>query len=153
MVDTVTIVVAHISRERGQSLLNVDQCFSLKAGADFLQRINEPRHFVGRNPAVQSKPIEPRHAAFGQPSTLQWPIGAAPSDFVVGRMVRWRANPPPVHRRRDRLAETGKLPGFRRLAALVREIVDRQIIRLVALQSLIKFVARQILSELATLAR
>ena len=47
MVDTVTIEVAHISRERGQSLLNVDQCFCLEAGADFLQRVNEPGQLVG----------------------------------------------------------------------------------------------------------
>ena len=60
MVDTVTIVVAHISRERGQSLLNVDQCLRFEAGADFLQRIDEPGHFVGRDPPVQSEPVEPR---------------------------------------------------------------------------------------------
>ena len=32
MRDTVTIVVVHLSREHGQSLFNVDQCFYLKAG-------------------------------------------------------------------------------------------------------------------------
>jgi hypothetical protein len=46
MVETVTIVIAYISCERGQSLLNVDQCFSLEAGADNLQGIDEPRHLV-----------------------------------------------------------------------------------------------------------
>ena len=46
MKDVVTIVVAHTSRQQGQSLLNVGQEFRLKAGADFLQRVNEPGHFV-----------------------------------------------------------------------------------------------------------
>ena len=53
MKDAVTIVVVHVSRQQGQSLLNVGQDFRLKAGADFLQRIDEPRHFVGPDPAVQ----------------------------------------------------------------------------------------------------
>ena len=61
MRDALTIVVVHVSRQLGQSLLNVDQCFRLKAGADFLQRINEPGHFVGPDPTVQSQPIEPGH--------------------------------------------------------------------------------------------
>ena len=59
MKDAVTIVVVHISRQQGQSLLHVGQELRLKAGADFLQRINEPGHFVGPDPPVQSKPIEP----------------------------------------------------------------------------------------------
>jgi hypothetical protein len=46
MDDTVTIVVAYLSRQRGQSLLNVDQCFCLKVGADLFQRIDEPIHFA-----------------------------------------------------------------------------------------------------------
>ena len=61
MKDAVTIVVVHISRQQGQSLLHVGQDLRLKAGADFLQRINEPGHFVGPDPPVQSKPIEPGH--------------------------------------------------------------------------------------------
>ena len=61
MKDAVTIVVVHISRQQGQSLLNVGQHLRLKAGADFLQRIDEPGHFVGPDLAVQSKPIEPCH--------------------------------------------------------------------------------------------
>jgi hypothetical protein len=32
-----TIVMIHILRQQGQSLLNVDQRFRLKAGAEFLQ--------------------------------------------------------------------------------------------------------------------
>ena len=56
-----TIVVVHISRQQGQSLLNVGQDLRLKAGADFLQRVDEPRHFVGPDPPVQRKPIEPGH--------------------------------------------------------------------------------------------
>jgi hypothetical protein len=36
MKDTVTIVIVHISRQHGQSLLNVDQDLRLNAGADFL---------------------------------------------------------------------------------------------------------------------
>ena len=61
MRDAVTIVVVHISRQQGQSLLHVGQDLRLKAGADFLQRVNEPGHFVGPDPAVQAKPIEPGH--------------------------------------------------------------------------------------------
>ena len=45
-----TILVVHISRQQGQPMLNVGQHLRLKAGADFLQRIDKPRHFVGRNP-------------------------------------------------------------------------------------------------------
>ena len=36
MKDVVTIVVAHISRQHSESLLNVDQDLRLYAGADFL---------------------------------------------------------------------------------------------------------------------
>ena len=61
MKDAVTIVVVHISRQQGQSLLNVGQELCLKAGSDFLQRVDEPRHFVGPDPTVQRKPIEPGH--------------------------------------------------------------------------------------------
>ena len=61
MRDAVTIVVVHISRQQGQSLLNVGQEFRLKAGADFLQRVNEPGHFVGPDPPIQCKSIEPGH--------------------------------------------------------------------------------------------
>ena len=39
MKDAVTIVVFHISRQHGQSLLNVGQDLRLKAGADFLQGV------------------------------------------------------------------------------------------------------------------
>ena len=42
--DAVTIVVVHISRQQGQSLLHVGQHLRLKAGADFLQSINGPAH-------------------------------------------------------------------------------------------------------------
>ena len=59
MSDAVTIVVVHFSRQQGQSLLHVGQDLRLKAGANFLQRINEPGHFVGRDPTVQRKPIDP----------------------------------------------------------------------------------------------
>ena len=44
MKDALTIVVFHVSRQQGQSLLHVGQEFRLKAGPDFLQRINKPRH-------------------------------------------------------------------------------------------------------------
>ena len=40
MKDALIIVVVHISRQHGQSLLNVSQ--RLKAGADFFQRLSEP---------------------------------------------------------------------------------------------------------------
>jgi hypothetical protein len=46
----VTILVFHISRQQGQPTLHVGQEFRLKAGPDFLQRINEPGHFVGPDP-------------------------------------------------------------------------------------------------------
>ena len=39
MKDALTIVVVHISRQQGQSLLHVRQHLRLKAGPDFLQRI------------------------------------------------------------------------------------------------------------------
>jgi hypothetical protein len=55
MKDAVTIVVVHTSRQHGQSLLNVE------AGANFLQRVNGPGHFVGPDPPVQRKPIKPGH--------------------------------------------------------------------------------------------
>jgi hypothetical protein len=42
MKDAVTIVVVHLSRQQGQLLLNVGQDLRVKAGADFLQRIDEP---------------------------------------------------------------------------------------------------------------
>ena len=61
MRDALTIVVVHISRQQGQSLLHVGQHLRLKAGADFLQRIDKPGHFVGPDPTVQSEPIEPGH--------------------------------------------------------------------------------------------
>jgi hypothetical protein len=61
MNDAVTIVIVHISRQQSQPLLYFDQELSLKASADFLQRINEAGHFVGPHPPVQSKPIEPGH--------------------------------------------------------------------------------------------
>ena len=54
-------MVVHISRQQGQSLLHVGQEFSLEAGADFFQRVNEPGHFVGPDPSVQRKPIQPGH--------------------------------------------------------------------------------------------
>ena len=63
MKDALTIEVVHISRQHGQSLLNVGQDLRLKAGTDFLQRIDEPGHFVGPDPAVQPKTIEPGHFA------------------------------------------------------------------------------------------
>jgi hypothetical protein len=47
MSDALTILGVHISRQQGQSLLHVRQQLRLKAGADFLQRVNEPGHFVG----------------------------------------------------------------------------------------------------------
>jgi hypothetical protein len=61
MRDALTIVVVHISRQQDEPLLDVDQGFCLQAGADFLQRINEPGHFVGPDPTVQREPIEPGH--------------------------------------------------------------------------------------------
>ena len=63
MNDAVTIVVVQTSRQQGQSLLCVRQHFRLKAGTDFLQRVDEPGHFVGPDPAVQREPIEPGHLA------------------------------------------------------------------------------------------
>ena len=44
-----------------QPLLCVGQDFGLNAGT--LQRINESGHFVGRDPPVQRKPVQPRHLA------------------------------------------------------------------------------------------
>ena len=61
MRDAVTILVVHVSRQQGQSLLHVGQEFRLKAGPDFLQRINEPGHFVGPDPTIQRQSIEPGH--------------------------------------------------------------------------------------------
>jgi len=61
MRDALTIVVVHISRQQYQPLLNVGQQFGLKAGPDFLQRVNKPGHFVGPDPPIQRKPIEPGH--------------------------------------------------------------------------------------------
>ena len=61
MKEALTIVVVHISRQQGQSLLHVGQDLSLKAGADFLQRVNEPGHFVRPDPPVQARTIEPGH--------------------------------------------------------------------------------------------
>ena len=54
-------MVVHISRQQGQSLLYVRQQLRLKAGPDFLQRIDEPGHFVGPDPTIQRQPIEPSH--------------------------------------------------------------------------------------------
>jgi hypothetical protein len=54
-------MVVHVSRQQDQPLLNVDQDFRLEAGANFLQRVNEPRHFVRPDPSVQRKSIEPGH--------------------------------------------------------------------------------------------
>jgi len=48
MRDALTIVVVHVSRQLGQSLLNVDQCFRLKAGADFLQRVDARCYLCAR---------------------------------------------------------------------------------------------------------
>ena len=42
MSDVVTIVVVHVSRQQGQSLLHVGQDLRLKASADFFKHINEP---------------------------------------------------------------------------------------------------------------
>jgi hypothetical protein len=42
MRDALTIVVVHVSRQQGQSLLHVGQEFSLKAGADFFQLTAAP---------------------------------------------------------------------------------------------------------------
>ena len=61
MNDVVTIVIVHIPRQYDQPLLYVGQDLRLKAGADFLQRINEPGHFVRSDPPVQPQPIEPGH--------------------------------------------------------------------------------------------
>ena len=41
MNDVVTIVIVHISRQQDQPLLHVGQDLRLKAGANFLQRINK----------------------------------------------------------------------------------------------------------------
>jgi hypothetical protein len=41
-----TILVVHVSRQRGHSLLYVGKELSLEAGPDFFQRVNEPRQFV-----------------------------------------------------------------------------------------------------------
>jgi hypothetical protein len=55
MKDAVTILVPHISRQQSQALLNVGQDLRLKAGADFLQRINEAvTATVEREPATTS---------------------------------------------------------------------------------------------------
>ena len=89
MKDAVTIVVLYISRQQGQSLLNVDQDFRLKAGADFLQSIDKPRHFVGPDLAIQSKPIEPAispalRQAYPAPSHY---AGLAPRLLIFRSMV------------------------------------------------------------------
>jgi hypothetical protein len=49
MKDALTIMVVHFSRQQGQSLLHVGQDLRLKAGANFLQRINEPLTRSGCN--------------------------------------------------------------------------------------------------------
>ena len=85
-----TIVVVHVSRQQGQSLLHVGQQLRLKAGADFLQRINEPGHFVGPDPPVQSQadrawPSPPaRRQACPAPSHYE---GVAPRLLVSGSMT------------------------------------------------------------------
>ena len=61
MSDALTILGVHVSRQQGQSLLHVGQELRLKAGPDFLQSVNEPGHFVGSDPTIQRKPIEPSH--------------------------------------------------------------------------------------------
>ena len=50
--ETLTIVVVHISRQQDQPPLYVGQEFRLKAGADFLQRVDEAGHLVGPDPKV-----------------------------------------------------------------------------------------------------
>ena len=67
MKDALTIVVVHISRQQGQSLLDVDQGLRLQTGSDFLQHIDEARQLIRRDPTVQRKPIEPRITAHGLP--------------------------------------------------------------------------------------
>ena len=44
MSDAVTIVVVHISRQQGQSLLNIRQHFGLKARSDLAEGVNQPGH-------------------------------------------------------------------------------------------------------------
>ena len=59
MRDAVAIVVVHISRQQNQSLLYVGQGLRFKAGANFLQRVDESCHFVGCDLPVQPKTIKP----------------------------------------------------------------------------------------------
>ena len=61
MNDVVTIVIVHIPRQQGQPLLHVGQDLRLKAGADFLQHINEPGHFVRPDLPIKPKPIQTGH--------------------------------------------------------------------------------------------
>jgi hypothetical protein len=66
MKETLTIVVVHFSRQQGQAVLDVGQEFRLKAGADLLQRINEPGHFIRSDLPVQrrrARAISPRTPA------------------------------------------------------------------------------------------
>ena len=44
-------------------MLHVGQDFRLEAGANFLQRIDEPGHFIGSDLPVQAKSIQPGHLA------------------------------------------------------------------------------------------
>ncbi len=100
MSDAVTIVVVHISRQQDQSLLHVGQEFRLKASADFLQRVNEASHFVGTDPPVQRKPVEPapsrsaRRQAYPASSLLR---GDSTSAFVFWvndiRPAHWGLSP------------------------------------------------------------
>ena len=99
MKDAVTIVVVHISRQQGQPLVDVGQDFRLKAGANFLQRINEAGHFVGSDPPVQRKPIEPGHLPAHPGKRVQGDriTGGSTSTFgwLVNGMgpVHWGVNP------------------------------------------------------------
>ena len=72
MKDAVTIVVVHVTRQHDKSLLNVGQDLGLKAATNFFQRVDEARHFIGRDPSIQGKPVEPCHLAPDPNKRVQW---------------------------------------------------------------------------------
>jgi len=88
-------MVVHFSRQQCHSLLNVGQDLRLKAGADLLQRINKPGHFVRSDPAVQRKPIEPGHFPPARGHLLCRRDGwARPLDRTCSRPMRGSASSP-----------------------------------------------------------
>ena len=84
MRDALTIVVVHIPRQQRQSLLHVGQQFRLKAGPDFLQRVNDPGHFVCLLPSLIETLLAPVAACH---STGLANASLAVSTFAVSRQI------------------------------------------------------------------